>query len=64
MTSTACVFCGKADATKIGDQYVCDDCYIARGSCCAEWFEESSPPVPGGETTNPPWDSIHPNSGR
>jgi hypothetical protein len=46
MESTACTFCGDPSATKIADQHICDDCYIARGSCCAEWFEESESPPP------------------
>ena len=40
--TAACEFCGQPDATKVGDQYICDACYIARGSCCAEWFEEDT----------------------
>jgi hypothetical protein len=43
MENTACAFCGHPQATKVGDRYICDDCYIARGSCCAEWFDENVP---------------------
>lgn len=35
-----CNHCGKPDAAKFGDEFICDDCYTARGSCCAEWFQE------------------------
>lgn len=37
-----CSFCGAPDATLVGGQPVCDECYIARGSCCAEWFDEET----------------------
>ncbi|HYF36387.1 MAG TPA: hypothetical protein VD994_13920 [Prosthecobacter sp.] len=49
MDCPACAFCGNPNATQMADQYICDDCYIARGSCCAEWFETSTPPVPDSE---------------
>jgi hypothetical protein len=35
-----CDFCGQPQSTLVGDQSICDDCYIARGSCCADWPEE------------------------
>lgn len=34
-----CSRCGAAQASKFGDECICDDCYTACGSCCAEWFE-------------------------
>jgi hypothetical protein len=36
-----CSFCGAADAHPMDDRFICDACYIARGSCCAEWFEDN-----------------------
>ncbi|MFN0075119.1 MAG: hypothetical protein ACKVY0_01460 [Prosthecobacter sp.] len=30
-----CDRCGKPEVTKFGDEFICDDCYIACGSCCA-----------------------------
>ena len=39
-----CDFCGAPEATLVADQYICDDCYIARGSCCAGEFEEEPKP--------------------
>ena len=31
----ACERGGQPDAQKFGDEYICDDCYTACGSCCA-----------------------------
>ena len=31
----ACDFCGRAEAHELAGQFICDDCYIAKGSCCA-----------------------------
>jgi len=31
----ACERCGKTGAAKFGDEFICDDCYVACGSCCA-----------------------------
>lgn len=31
----ACQRCGKPEATKFGDEFICDECYAACGSCCA-----------------------------
>ena len=31
----ACERCGKLEASRFGDEYICDDCYTACGSCCA-----------------------------
>lgn len=39
----ACGRCGRPGAAKFGDEFICDDCYVACGSCCAEWFEEREP---------------------
>ncbi len=30
-----CDFCGRPEAHQVADQFICDDCYIAKGSCCA-----------------------------
>lgn len=30
-----CDFCGQIEATCVADQWICNDCYIAKGSCCA-----------------------------
>ncbi|HEY1049013.1 MAG TPA: hypothetical protein VGE39_04635 [Prosthecobacter sp.] len=35
-----CSRCGKPDVAKFGDEFICDDCYTACGSCCAEWFQK------------------------
>lgn len=32
----ACDLCGRPGATRFGDGFICDTCYIERGSCCAE----------------------------
>jgi len=40
----ACGRCGRPGAAKFGDELICDDCYVACGSCCAEWFEEDVEP--------------------
>ncbi len=46
-----CDFCGQSGATQIADLRICDDCYIAKGSCCGveECDEEEKPAV-----TEPP----------
>lgn len=31
----ACDRCGQTGATKFGDEFICDECYVACGSCCA-----------------------------
>ncbi len=31
----ACARCGQPEAAKFGDAFICDDCYMACGSCCA-----------------------------
>jgi hypothetical protein len=31
-----CDFCGQPEATLVADLFICDDCYIVRGSCCAD----------------------------
>jgi hypothetical protein len=31
----ACDRCGRLGAVKVCDEMICDDCYIASGSCCA-----------------------------
>ncbi|MBL9130442.1 MAG: hypothetical protein JNG86_04535 [Verrucomicrobiaceae bacterium] len=31
-----CGRCGRPGATRFGDELICDDCYVACGSCCAE----------------------------
>jgi hypothetical protein len=31
----ACERCGRPDAVKFGDEFICDECYTACGSCCA-----------------------------
>ncbi|MBB5030612.1 hypothetical protein [Prosthecobacter vanneervenii] len=33
--AACCTHCGALEATKVGDEHICDDCYIACGSCCA-----------------------------
>ena len=35
-----CEHCGRPDASRFGDTLICDACYVERGSCCAEWFED------------------------
>lgn len=34
-TSLGCTFCGRPEAHLFAGQFICDDCYIAKGSCCA-----------------------------
>ncbi|MFC5455821.1 hypothetical protein [Prosthecobacter fluviatilis] len=31
----ACERCGAPEAVKFGDEFICDECYAACGSCCA-----------------------------
>lgn len=31
----ACERCGKPGASKFGDEFICDDRYVACGVCCA-----------------------------
>ncbi|MBK8040441.1 MAG: hypothetical protein IPK22_25405 [Verrucomicrobiaceae bacterium] len=31
----ACQRCGKPEAWLLGEEWICDECYIACGSCCA-----------------------------
>jgi len=33
--SCNCERCGKPDAVKFGDEWICVDCYTECGSCCA-----------------------------
>lgn len=35
-----CDFCGDPQATLVDDRAICDACYIARSSCCADWPED------------------------
>ncbi|MBL9176490.1 MAG: hypothetical protein JNM65_00410 [Verrucomicrobiaceae bacterium] len=44
---SACGRCARPGAVKFGDEFICDDCYVACGSCCAEWFEEREPKPAG-----------------
>lgn len=30
-----CGRCGRPEASKFGDEFICDDCYAACGACCA-----------------------------
>ena len=36
-----CDFCGQPEATLVADLFICDDCYIVRGSCCADDPDEA-----------------------
>ncbi|TDU73362.1 hypothetical protein EI77_01832 [Prosthecobacter fusiformis] len=33
--SLPCHFCGHPDTHQLDDLHICDECYIAKGSCCA-----------------------------
>ena len=46
----SCDFCGAPETTNVAGQMICDDCYIARGSCCAEWPEEDGCKVTSSST--------------
>lgn len=32
-----CERCGVQTDSQIGDQYICEECYTVRGSCCPEF---------------------------
>ncbi len=36
--NVACETCGKFGVYKLGDQFLCLECYEAAGSCCAAEF--------------------------
>jgi hypothetical protein len=40
-----CDFCGNPQATPVDDLAICDACYIARSSCCADWPDDTVPPA-------------------
>ncbi|MBE7495465.1 MAG: hypothetical protein HS117_10995 [Verrucomicrobiaceae bacterium] len=37
-----CARCGRPDAARFGGEFICDACYTACGSCCAEWFQNEN----------------------
>lgn len=41
--SSPCDFCGRPEAHPVADIRICDECYIAKGSCCAGEEEECPP---------------------
>ena len=40
-----CQRCGKAVPPKEGFPNLCDDCYVALGSCCNEWEPQDDDPA-------------------
>ena len=36
----ACLRCGYPTDKKLGESFVCDECYFARSSCCPEFGPE------------------------
>ncbi|GAA5143409.1 hypothetical protein GCM10023213_31140 [Prosthecobacter algae] len=42
--SQPCDFCGRPEAHPVADMHICDECYIAKGSCCAG-EEECEPDI-------------------
>ena len=37
ITQPTCSRCGVETTSKFGDVFICDECYIIRGSCCPEF---------------------------
>ncbi|MBK8091345.1 MAG: hypothetical protein IPK32_04965 [Verrucomicrobiaceae bacterium] len=37
-----CDHCGRPESQRFADGYICDACYIERGSCCAEGCDDDS----------------------
>ena len=43
--SQSCDFCGRPEAHRVADMHICDECYIAKGSCCAGEDDECIPDI-------------------
>ena len=41
-SGSGCAECGRADAVKVGERWLCVECYSAAGSCCAGEFAPES----------------------
>lgn len=38
--SQPCEICGSPEALQFADQWICEDCYRGRGSCCPEFGKD------------------------
>ena len=54
--SAACDVCGRFGAYRLGDRWLCQECYTSSGSCCPEfgkddlWTFEAEAPGPSDQT--------------